>query len=518
MADITRGIRAFTFGTAVSRILGLTRESVRAFLYGAGRSTDAYLAAFRILDLLRDLFAESTLSAAIVPNLTAQRQKGRLEQNRLASNIFNILLIVVGAITLLGIFFSPLITRVIAFGFVNIPGKLELTSQLTAVMFPFLIFIALAAWAMSYLNTENEFLVPSLAPAAFNLFSIVTTVSLYAYFFHSGHDPIFALAIGALVGGLMQFFIQVPILYRKGFRYYFYLNFKDPEFIKVLTLFVPVAIGLAGSRINVAVDVVMVSFLEERSITWLDYAFRVMHLPLGLFGIAVGTVALPALSQYVLEKKFAELRGVTFDSLKLVLFLTISTSVIIAFLSHPIIKIIYERGRFSAFDTSATTQALILYMIGVPFMAGIRNIAAVYYAYKDSKTPMYASFASIGIHILLNLCLMWVIGFRSFPLTTSIAALVNLALLFYYLPRKIGQFDIKPVINYAGLLTISACIGGFCGWLSVQLAYSLAKASLIAKIITLFLAGSISFTVFYVACNILGVSEVKEYMKRLVKR
>ncbi len=518
MADITRGVRAFTFGTAVSRVLGLVRESVRAFLYGAGRATDAYLAAFRILDLLRDLFAESTLSAAIVPILTAQKQKSIADQNRLASNIFNILLIVVGVITLAGIFLSPYITRIIAFGFVNIPGKLELTSQLTAVMFPFLLFIALAAWAMSYLNTENEFLVPSLAPAAFNLFSILTTIILYAYLARRGIDPIFALATGALVGGLLQFFIQVPTLFRKGFRYYFYINFRDPEFLKVLAIFVPVAIGLAGSRINVAVDVVMVSFLEERSMTWLDYAFRVMHLPLGLFGIAVGTVALPALSQFVLEKKFPELREATFDALKLVLFLTISTSVIIAFLSYPIIKIIYERGKFTGFDTGATAQALILYMIGVPFMSGIRNIAAVFYAFKDSKTPMYASFASIVVHIALNLVLMWYIGFRSFPLTTSAAAFANLAILFYYLPRKIGQFDIKPILKYSGLLTISSGIAGVCGLIFIKLAFLTIKTTLITQIIAILLAGTVSLLVFYVVCRLIGVNEVKDYVKRLMKR
>jgi putative peptidoglycan lipid II flippase len=316
----------------------------------------------------------------------------------------------------------------------------------------------------------------------------------------------------------MQFFIQVPMLFKKGFHYYFYVNLKDKEFLKVLAIFIPVAIGLAGSRINVAVDVIMVSFLEERSMTWLDYAFRVMHLPLGLFGIAVGTVALPALSQFVLEKKFPELREATFDALKLVLFLTISTSVIIAFLSYPIIKIIYERGKFTGFDTRATTQALILYMIGVPFMSGIRNLAAVFYAFKDSKTPMYASFASIGVHIALNLVLMWFIGFRSFPLTTSVAALANLVILFYYLPRKIGQFDIKPILKYSGLLTISSGIAGVCGLIFIKLAFPTIKATLITQVIAILLAGSVSLLVFYIVCRLLGVNEVKDYVKRMVKR
>jgi len=518
MADITKGVRAFTFGTAISRVLGLIRESVRAFLYGAGRATDAYLAAFRILDLLRDLFAESTLSAAIVPILTVQKQKGKAEQNKLASNIFNILFIFVGLVTLLGILLSPILSRIIAFGFHKIPGKLELTSQLTAIMFPFLLFIGLAAWAMSYLNTENEFLIPSLAPAAFNFFSIATTIVLFTFLSTHGFNPIFALAIGTLVGGLMQFLIQLPTLFKKGFRYSFYIDLKDPEFKKVLMLFIPVAIGLAGSRINVAIDVIMVSFLQERSMTWLDYAFRIMHLPLGLFGIAVGTVALPALSRYVAEQNLPDLRETLFDSLKLVFFLTVSSAILMMFLSHPITKIIYERGKFTSFDTAMTMQALILYLIGVPFSSGLRNVASAFYAFRDSKTPMWASFISIGLNIVLNYTLMQIMGFRGICLATSISAFANISILFYKLPGKIGYFDMKPLLKYFAMLVIASGIGGLCGWLANLTMISVYRGSLSVQIVFLLISGAIALVMFYLACNMLGVREAKDYVKRLIRR
>lgn len=518
MADITKGVRAFAVGTAISRILGLVRESVFAYLYGAGRSTDAFNAAFRIPNLLRDLFAETALSAAFVPVLTAEKQKSKDQQNLLASNVFNILLVVVGLIVVLGIIFSPYIVQIIAFGFRNFPNKLQLTAALTSVIFPFLLFIALAAWAMGYLNTEGEFFVPSLAPAFFNILSIITPLVLYAYLVRQGVDPIFGMAIGVLLGGLMQFFIQIPMLFKKGFHYKLYLNLRDPNFKKIVILFIPVAMGLAASRINVAVDTFLISLLQERSMTWLNYAFRIMHLPLGLFGVAVGIVALPTISKLVVDKKYDEVKSTLFDSLKLVFFLTVSSAIIIAFLSYPITRIIYERGKFTPFDTYATTQALILYIIGVPFAAAVRNVAAVFYAHKDAKTPMYASFVAVGINITLNLILMRIIGFRAFPVATTISSLVNVLLLFYFLPGKIGPFNAKPIIKYFILLVIAAGVGGFFGMVLNQFLSSTFGVSLLYQSINIIVSGLVSFIIFYVVCLVLGIREVRDYAKRLIKK
>lgn len=517
MADIAKGIRAFTIGTAISRVLGLVRESVFAYLFGAGRSTDAFNAAFRIPNLFRDLFAETALSAAFIPVLTTEKKKGKEAQNLLASNVFNILLIVVGIIVVLGIIFSPYLVKIIAFGFGSVPNKLNLTANLTAIIFPFLLFIAIAAWAMGYLNTEQEFFVPSLAPAFFNVLSIASPIVLYAYLVNRGIDPIFGMAIGVILGGLMQFCIQIPMLYKKGFHYRLYLNFKDPNLKKVFKLFIPVAIGLAATRINVTVDTFLISFLAERSMTWLNYAFRIMHLPLGLFGIAVGTVALSTISKFVAEKKYGEVRSTLFDSLKLVFFLTVSSAVIIAFLSYPITRIIYERGMFTPFDTYATTQALILYIIGIPFAAGIRNIAAVFYAYKDSKTPMYASFVAVGINIALNLILMRIIGYRAFPLSTTISSFINISILLYFLPRKIGAFNIKPIIKYFVFLVIAACVGGFFGIFINKFLSSSLGISFLFQVLNIIISGIVSLASFYAVCLILGLGEVKNYLKRLIK-
>lgn len=517
MPDITRGVRAFTIGTAISRVLGLVRESVFAFLFGAGFSTDAFNAAFRIPNLFRDLFAETSLSAAFIPILTAQKQESKEQQNLLASNVFNILLLMVGGVVVLGILLSPILARAIAFGFGAVPNKLSLTAQLAAVMFPFLLFVSLAAWAMGYLNTEREFFVPAVAPAFFNVVSIAVPLLLYAYLVHIGTNPIFGMAIGVLCGGLLQFVIQIPMLYKKGFRYKLYLNFGDPQVKNILALFVPVALGLAASRINVFVDTLLVSFLQERSLTWISYAFRIMHLPLGLFGIAVGTVALPAFSHYVAEKQYDQVRSTLFDSLKLVFFLTVSSALIIAFLSHPITRLIYERGRFTAFDTSATVQALILYVVGIPFIAGIRNVAAVYYAYKDAKTPMYASFVSVAIHIVMNLILMRIIGYRAFPLSTTVSSCINIIILFALLPHKIGRFAIQPLLSYFFRLIVAATISGVCGMFLHGILESVLEPSFFGYALALLTSGVAALIVFYGVCLLLGVSEAKNYVKRLLK-
>ncbi|MBM3312492.1 MAG: murein biosynthesis integral membrane protein MurJ, partial [Candidatus Aminicenantes bacterium] len=384
MADIAKGVRSFSIGTGISRVLGLVREQVFAYLFGAGMATDAFNAAFRLPNLFRDLFAENALSTAFVPVLTAEKQKGKEAMNRFASNILNTLLLVVGFLTLAGMVFSPWLAKLIAPGFGGVSGKTALTAQLAAVLFPFLLFIALAAWAMSYLNTEGEYFVLSLSPAFFNVVSIAVPVALFAYFRNRGLDPIFGMAVGVTAGGAIQFLVQMPRVRKRGFRYAPFLSFRDPEFRRTMALFMPVAIGLSSSRFNLFISTILISLLQEKSITWLNYAYRIFFTPLGLFGVAVGTVALPTFVRYIQQGRTDDLRASVFDSLKMVLFLTIPTSAVIACLAHPLTSVIYEHGKFTAADTKATAAMLTLYMIGVPFASALRNVSSVFYASHDA--------------------------------------------------------------------------------------------------------------------------------------
>jgi len=518
MEDISRGVRSFTIGTAFSRVMGLVREMVFAHLFGVGLATDAFNVAFRVPNLLRDLFAETALSAAFVPVLTAEKAKTKEAENRLASNIFNVLFVVTGAVSLAGLLFAPALAKAIAFGFGRVPGKIELTAQLTAVLFPFLLFVSLAAWAMSYLNTERSFFVPSVAPALFNLFSILFPVLTYGWYVARGREPMFGMAIGVLLGGLMQFLVQTPLLRRKGFRWSPVLSFRDPQFRRVMALFIPVAIGLAGTRINVLVNTILVTPLAQGSVSWLNYAFRIMHLPLGLFGIAVGTVALPSLSKLVLENDVAAVKSTLSDSLKMVLFLTVPTSALICGLAVPVTRAIYERGHFMAADTLATAAALVLYAAGIPFSSALRNVAAVFYAYKDAKTPMYASFASIGLNIVLNLSLMWVVGYLAFPLSTSLAAILNVAVLYALLPRKVGTTDLGALASYGARLTIASAAGGGAAWLVNRLMATQLGLSLWGTLSSLVVSGIAGLAVFFAVSFALGLSETLDYLRRFLRR
>lgn len=516
--DIARGVRAFTIGTAISRVLGLVREMVFAHLFGSSRSTDAFNAAFRIPNLLRDLFAETSLSAAFVPVLTEEKSKGRARENLLASNILNTLLLVVGAVTVLGMIFRRPVASLVAMGFSRIPEKLALTSSLTFITFPFLLFVSLAAWAMSYHNTEGSFFVPSVAPAFFNVFSIAVPVAMFGWYTAHGGDPIFGAAIGVTVGGLMQFLIQVPGVFRRGYRYRLYLNWHDPQFRKVMALFVPVAIGLAGSRINVFINTVLVSYQAERSMTWLNYAYRIMHLPLGLFGMAVGTVALPRFSRLVLDDKKEELKSSLVDSLKMVFFLTVPSSILIAFFAQPITRLIYQRGHFTAEDTAAVSQALILYTLGIPFISALRNVASVFYAHKDARAPMYASFASIGLNIVMNLALMKPIGFLAFPLSASVASVVNIYLLIRWLPKKIGVINFGQVYVYFLKLTLASAAAGLAGIYGFKaLAPRFGLTFLPVFGLTL-VCGAASLLIFYFGCRLLGLAEVDSYLRRFLRK
>jgi putative peptidoglycan lipid II flippase len=517
MADIAKGVRSFTLGTGISRILGLVREQVFAYLFGAGMASDAFNAAFRIPNLLRDLFAENALSNAFVPVLTAARAQGKEEENRFASNILNMLLLIVGLLTVAGIILSPVLAKIIAPGFGDVPGKTALTAHLTSILFPFLLFVALAAWAMSYLNTESEFFIPALAPAFFNVFSIAVPIALYGYFRGHGKDPILGMAIGVTIGGFAQLAVQIPRLRKRGFVYSLHLRFRDPALRKSMALFFPVAIGLSGSRFNIFVNTLLISFLQQGSISWLNYAYRIFFLPLGMFGVAVGQVSLPSFSRFVNENRIDDLRRNLADSLRMVLFLTIPTSALIAALAYPITSVIYEHGRFTTADTKATAAILVLYIIGVPFVSALRNIASVYYAYHDARRPMYASFASVGVNVLLNLALMRILGYRAFPLAATIASVVNIGILYAYLPKKIGAFPSRPLFLYAGRLVLASLAGAGAAWGTAAGVARWLGVSFVLKLGSVIVGGLLGLGIFYAVCLLFRMPEARDFVRRFLK-
>jgi putative peptidoglycan lipid II flippase len=438
-----------------SRILGLVREQVFATFFGAGRELDAFVTAFRIPNLFRDLFAEGALSAAFVSTFAQEEaRRGPAAAWRLANLVVNALALIVGAVCLAGILIAPTLTEAIAPGFADIPGKTALTIQLTRIMFPFLLMIAVAAVAMGILNTRNRFGIPAAASAFFNLGSVGGGLACvwwlaptyFAALRTHTVDPalteraITGMAVGTLVGGLSQLLVQLPSLHRVGYRYRPLLSFRDPGLRQVLRLMAPATIGAAAVQVNVFVNSNFASYLGDGPVSWLNVAFRFMQLPIGLFGVAVGTVALPTLSRHVAAGDNAALTRTLRQSLELIAGLCIPAAVGLAVYGVPVIGLVYEHGRFHATDTYAAAEALRGYALGLAGYAGIKVLAPAFFALDDARTPMMVSVISILVNLGLNWTFVHMLGLGhvGLALSTSAVALGNCGLLYLFLRRRIG--------------------------------------------------------------------------------
>ena len=541
MATKSLSRSAGTVGLAVlgSRILGLVREVVFTTLFGAGRELDAFIAAFRIPNLFRDLFAEGALSAAFVSTFSQKLEKeGETAAWQLASRVLNNLMFVVGIVVLLGVIFSPTIVDVMAPGFRAEPGKTELTILLTRILFPFLAFIALAAVAMGILNARSIFGVPASASSFFNLGSIVGgltfahwlaphylgavaarlgghTVSIPA---DEIHAALIGMTLGTLVGGVLQFLVQVPSLRSVGFRYRPVVGFRDPGVRQVLRLMGPATIGIAAVQINVVVNTYFASELGNGPISWLSVAFRLMYLPIGMFGVALGTVVLPAMARSASRGDMPEFREHLGEALRLLLLLCIPAALGLALVSKPLIAAVYEHGRFMASDTQAAALALSAYSVGLTGYAAIKVLGPAFYAMNDARTPMRVSLQSVALNFLLNWTAVRVLGLGhgGLALSTSVVALWNSALLLILLRRKIGSLRCGLVRHVSRTVGATAAMGIVCwAWMSWIESGSRGFAQELRALATTLPLG---LMIFYATGRLLGIAELSQFSRWLTLR
>ena len=426
-----------------SRVLGLVREQVIMSLFGpsSGPAADAYYAAFRVPNLVRDMFAEGAMSSAFVPTFSAKlKTDGREAAWRLGNNVINALLIVTTALAIAGMLFADPLVGAFVPGFAAEPGKLDLTVLLTRIMLPFLTFVALAAAAMGMLNSLQHFFIPSLSPAMFNVASIVCAVALVPVMPYVGLPPIAGIAIGTLLGGIAQFAIQWPLLRREGFRYQPFVDWKDEGLRRVLVLMGPGTLGLAATQVNVFVNTVLAAD-ERGAVSWLTGAFRLMYLPIGLFGVSVATATLPAVARQGVDRDYAGVRDTVSHGLALMLMLNIPATVGLIVLAVPIIQVIFEHKNFLPRDTLATAAALQLYAIGLGGYSIVRIASPVFYALGRSRTPVTVSVITVLVNAALNYALDDVMGYRGLALGTSIAAVLNAGLLLVLLRRSVGGLN-----------------------------------------------------------------------------
>ena len=433
-----------SIATMASRVLGLAREQVMAAFFGAGFATDAFNVAFRVPNLLRDLFAEGALSAAFIPTFTAtDHRAGRAEAWRLGAQVMKALALALLLVTVVGWFTMPWLVPLLAPGFASVAGKLELTILLSRVMLPFLLLIAVAAAAMGMLNAVRQFTVPALAPLFLNLGMIVVGLGLIPVFRALGQPPILAMAIGVLAGGFLQFAVQVPALWKLGWRPAWPPQLTHPGVRRIAFLMLPATIGLAATQLNIFVNTILASQLIEGSVSWLSYAFRLMQLPIGVFGVALATVSLPTIARQAVENNLVALRETVSGAIRLVFALTLPATFGLWALSRPLVQLLYQHGRFHLSDTNQTADALSAYCLGLCAYAAVKVLVPTYYALGDTRTPVFASFLSVAVNLTGNLLLMGPLGHVGLALSTSLTMLFNFAQLSFYLRRKLKRLEGK---------------------------------------------------------------------------
>ncbi len=452
-----------------------------ARLFGAGVVYDAFLTGVRIPNLTRNLFAEGALSSAFVPTFTEALTTGTaLEAAELAQAVATALTLAAGGVCVAGMIFSPQLVRLLAPGFARVPGKFELTVLLTRIMFPFLLLVALAAEAMAILNARGRFGVPALASTFFNIGSVASGLALGLTVGRRWpQGMIVSMAAGVVIGGALQLGWQMPSLRRAGFSFRPRLDFRHPGLRRIARLMLPAMIGNAAVQINVMVNANLASGLTDAAgralngpVSWLGYAFRFLQFPLGLFGAALASATLPAISRSAALGRLDEFRATLAGSLRMALLLTIPASVGLAVLGESMIGAVYQGGRFGAYDTHQTAVALACFSVGLAGYAAIKLLAPAFYALDDAWTPMAVSLASIGLNLALaaGLTRGMQMGQAGLALSTSLVALVGATALATALRRRIEGIEGRRLAASAVKITLAAvAMGAVCRASSVAI-------------------------------------------------
>ena len=543
--SVARSAGIVSIAVAFSRVLGLVRETVFAYFFGAGFLYDAYVVAFRIPNVLRDLFAEGALSAAFVKVFTDyQITKSEKEAWHLASLVINALAVVLSVICIVGIIFSRQFIDLVADGFS--PEKAALATTLTQIMFPFILLVALAAVAMGVLNTKGVFGIPASASTVFNIVSIIFGVGLAYWLSGGGWEKsgdknslpaapaqwaIIGMAIGTLIGGAAQFLMQIPSLWKVGFRFRPALNFTDEGVRRVMSLMTPAILGTSAVQVNVLVNTYFVSQIEGAQ-GWLSYAFRLMQFPIGLFGVAIGTASVPVLSRMASEGKIMDFRDTLSSSINLVFLMTIPSAFGLIVLGEPIVRLIYERGAFSPTATSMTALALAGYSIGLAGYAAIKVLSPAFYALNDAKVPMIIAIASIFVNAVGSYYFReWLshygvtpetphgLGHVGVALATSLVALVNFVALAIFMRRKIKRLNGREVASSFFRIAAASIVMAAVSYASYRFLLSMFPGrTLPVRLVEALVPIALGGVSFLLAAKLLGVSELEKLYTSLRRK
>ena len=476
---VTRAVGIVSIAVMVSRILGLARETAIGYYFPAKTSADPFYLAFRIPNFLRDMFGEGILSKAFITTfLATEAEDGEEAAWNLTNRIFNLTFLVLVGITALGIIFAPVLVDVLArdnfdrnldtlehFGF---DSKIELAIYLTQLMFPYLLFVSFAAIAMGLLNSKGRFGIPACASTFFNVSSLVVGIGGY-YLCPLVHiHPVTGMAIGVIVGGIAQFLIQVPSMYRVGFRYRPLLSLRDPRVLQVVHLIGPAVLGVAAVQVNLLTNTFFITS-DSGWLTWISRAYRIMHLPIGIFGVAISTVALPQLARFVTAGETENFRDALSHALRLMLVLTIPAGIGLMILSEPICRLLYEWGATVEEDTIETAGILFVYAFGLCGFSTLKIVTDGFYAHKDIRAPVIIGICAVVLNICLNYLFIYRELFldpRAVVFSTVLTVTLNCGVLLLLLRRKVGRLGLRSLAMLMLKILIASAVMGIVCWLT----------------------------------------------------
>lgn len=489
------------FATLCSRILGFIRDIIIARFFGTGMYAQAFVVAFMIPNLLRDVIGEGATNSAIVPVLTEElTYRGKSSFVRLTQVLFNIFTIVLFFVTIVGILASPFIVRGIAPGFISHPEKLEVTVKLTKFLFPFLILVGLWALFMGVLNSLRHFASPAFGPALLNL-SIICCAIWY-------RGDVFGLALGVIIGGLLQVSILLPALIRHKIRFRKIFGLYHPSATRIGILLIPRAAGACIYQINTIITRVLASLsyiVGDGAVAGMYFANRVWQLPLAIFAIALAQAALPTMSSHSAKNDMVALKSTVLFSLKTLFFILIPASIGLCILNLKITKFIFQGGAFTNYSSLITANALLFYSIGLVGCGGIKLLVNAFYSLQDTTTPVKVASISLIINIFLSVILMWPLKVGGLALANSIAATFNCILLYISLRSKIGPIGLSRISEFLFKISFSgALMGVYCYVLKEHL-----------HILALIFTGIL---IYIIICFTLGLKELRELVRWIYTR
>jgi len=444
--------------TVVSRVLGFARDILFARLFGTNIYAQAFVVAFRLPNMLRDMVGEGATDAAIVPILTEySHTRTREEYWEVARVILNLMLTVLVTLSVAGVVFAPALVRVIAPGFLRDPEKFRTTVMLTRMVFPYILFLGMVAYSKGVLNSFHYFTTPAFAPVVLNTTMIIALLVLCPVIGIKG------LILGVILGGIFEMLIQLPPLRAKGFRFGRSFTLAHPIAKRIGRLLLPRALGTAVYQLSVLIDTVLASLawiVGSGGVAALYYSNRLVQLPLAVFGISLATAALPKMTKEVSANDMEALKDTISFSLRTVFAVMIPAAVGLAVLARPIVRILFQRGAFTEYSTAITASALLFYSFGLFAYAGIKILVSTFYSMGDTRTPVKTAAVSLVVNLVLNLILMFPLKIGGLALATSIAAMTNLVLLYVILKRKIGDPGTAGIVSSLGRICAAALLMG----------------------------------------------------------